>query len=337
MIVKDDIIKGKKYSSLIFVFLAVLVYIVYWSWFSLYRLYTFQAGVFDLGEVAQEFWLVYHQPFLTISTLSGFLNRDVMYIFSPLSFFNSYPLILVTQTIFLGVPAIFIYLIAINVLKNEVMAVVLSISYLMYPLLAGINWFDVHNQAFFIFFFLLAFYLFLKNRYLFSTIFFIIAGMTHYLYLILVILFALPFLIEAIFIFSKRHKINKEMMCGLVIFFLAIIILLISFYLNNTQNLSVSTVIHTGGLNLTFELRRKLLVALIAFAPLAFIPLFPNRYILLLLPFFLLVFISQNPVYFFPTITQDQYASMLVPGIFISSASLAKISSFNEIFPTSPI
>ena len=152
MIVKGAIIKGKKYSDLVFVFLAVIVYIIYWSWISIYRLYTFQAGVFDLGSIAQEFWLVYHQPFLSINTLSGFLNRDVMYIFSPLSFFNSYPLILVTQTIFLGVPAIFIYLIAINVLKNKVMAVVLSISYLMYPLLVGINWFDVHNQAFFIFF-----------------------------------------------------------------------------------------------------------------------------------------------------------------------------------------
>ena len=319
MTVRDVTTKQKKYSGLILVCLAIAIYIIYWSWISLYRLYTFQSGVFDLGVMAQEFWLVYHQPFFTINTLSGFLNKDVMYIFSPLIFFNSYPLILVTQTIFLGLPAIFVYLIAITVLKNKVIAVVLSLSYLTYPLLAGINWFDVHNQAFFIFFFLLAFYLFLKNRYLFSTIFFIIAGMTHYLYLILVILFAFPFLVEAIFMYRKRHKINKEMLWGLVIFFLAIIILFFSFYLNTIQNVSVSAVINTGGLNLTYEFRSKLLVALIAFAPLAFIPLFPNRYMLLLIPFFLLVFISQNSVYFFPTITRSQYPSLLVPGIFISS------------------
>ena len=133
MIVKDAIIRQNKFSGLAIVCLATSVYIIYWSWVSVYRLYTFQSGVFDLGLIAQEFLLVYHQPFFTISTLSGFLNRDVAYIFSPLTFFNSYQLILVTQTIFLGVPAILIYLIASTVLKNKVMAVVLSLSYLMYP------------------------------------------------------------------------------------------------------------------------------------------------------------------------------------------------------------
>lgn len=319
MIARSAIIKGKKYSGLILVCLAVVVYIIYWSLISLYRLYTFQSGVFDLGMMAQEFWLVYHQPFFTISTLSGFLNRDVMYIFSPLTFFDSYPPILITQTIFLGVPAIFIYLIANTVLKNKVTAFVLAFSYLMYPLLAGINWFDVHNQAFFIFFFLLAFYLFLKNRYFLSTTFFIISGMTHYLYLILVLLFALPFVLEAISHHIKRHSTSREILWGSIIFFLAFIILLSSFYLNTIQNVSVSAVIHTGSLSLTYELRRKFLVFLIAFAPLALIPLFPNRYMLLLIPFFLLVFLSQNYGYFFPTVTQDQYASMLDPGIYISS------------------
>lgn len=319
MTIRDAIAERRKYSSLILVCLAIAIYITYWSWISLYRLYTFQAGVFDLGSMSQEFWLVYHQPFFTINTLSGFLNRDVMYIFSPLTFFNSDQLILIIQTIFLGVPAIFVYFIATMVLNKKFTAAVLSIAYLMYPLLAGINWFDVHNQAFFIFFFLLAFCLFLKNRYLLSTIFFIVAGVSHYLYLILVILFAFPFLVEAIFTYIKRHKINEEMLWGLVIFFLASFIFFLSFYLNTIQNVFLSEVIHTGGLNLTYEMRRKLLVVLVALAPLAFIPLFPNRYLLLLVPFFLLVFISQSYGYFFPTITQDQYASMLIPGIFISS------------------
>ena len=128
MTIRDAIAERRKYSSLILVCLAIAIYITYWSWISLYRLYTFQAGVFDLGSMSQEFWLVYHQPFFTINTLSGFLNRDVMYIFSPLTFFNSDQLILIIQTIFLGVPAIFVYFIATMVLNKKFTAAVLSIA-----------------------------------------------------------------------------------------------------------------------------------------------------------------------------------------------------------------
>ena len=309
----------KNYSPFIFVCIATLVYIIYWSWISLYRLFTFQAGVYDLGISAQEFYIVYHQPFFSINTLSGILNRDVMYIFSPLFFFNTYELMLIVQTIFLSVPSILLYFISMKVTRKASISVSVSLVYLMYPLLAGVNWFDFHNQSFFIFFFILAFYLYIEEHFIYSAVFFIIAGMTHYLFMIVVCLFSLPLLLETVHAYLKGNSVEKEKRFGVVVFIISIVLLGLSFYLNSLQHVTISSVIHSTGINVFSNLSEKLIVVAIAIFPFAFLTVIPNRYSLLILPFFFLLFFSSNSIYFFPGITMDQYSSLLIPGIFIST------------------
>ena len=326
----------KEYLPFIMVCIAMLIYIIYWSWLSLYRLFTFQTGVYDLGTAAQEFYIVYHQPFFSINTLAGFLNRDIMYIFSPLTFFDYYQLILIIQTIFLSLPAILIYFISMKVLKRTYLGVAFSLVYLMYPLLAGVNWFDFHNQAFFIFFFLLAFYLFIDHHYRYAAFFFIIAGMTHYLFLLVVILFGIPFLIEAVYSYAIGKNIKKETLWGIFILIISLFLFGLSVYINDIQNITVSSVIHNTGVTVFSNLSPKFMVMLLAIVPFAFLSLIPNRYWLLVLPFILLVFFSANSIYYFPGITMDQYASLLIPGIFISTIysidSLLK--KFNKVIVT---
>jgi len=301
----------------VLIVIAVVVYILYWSYLSIYRIITFQAGVFDLGSMSQDFYLVFHgsSPY---NLLMGFLNRDIMILFSPLYFTHSLFAIVITQTIFLGATGFIIYSIAKLVLKSDALALLFGILFLFYPMMYGVNWFDVHNQAFFIFFFPLAFYLFLKERYALSAAFFLIAGMTHYLYLIFPILFSLPIIVEIIFKRDRNFFREPERLWGAIIFVGSLSLLALSYYLNSLNNLTVSTVLHSSyGPLAHFNL--KLLTFFVALAPVAFVSLYPNRYVLLLLPFFFLVFSSSTYVYLFPTLLVNQYPSMLIPGLFISA------------------
>jgi len=306
--------------------IAVAIYIIYWSYLSIYRIVTFQAGTFDLGLISQEFYLVFHS-YTPYDLLLDFLNRDTMLIFSPLYFAHSLFVIVITQTIFLGTSALIIYSIAKLVLKKNAIALLFGVLFLLYPMMYGVNWFDVHNQAFFIFFFPLAFYLFLRKRYAISTAFFLVAGMTHYLYLVFPILFSFPIIAEIILKRDRKFFRQPELLWGVIIFVLSFLLLALSFYLNNLNNLTVSANLHEsfdpfGYLNL------KLLTFFVALAPLAFISLFPNRYFLLLLPFFVLAITSSN--YLYPSLLSDQYPSMLIPGVFISAiygySGIAKIA-----------
>lgn len=294
--------------------LAILVYAIYWSELSIYRIVTFQAAVFDLGSFAQGWYLALHStPF---GIFEWFLNRDPAVIFSPLTSFHSLQLVVVLQTVFLAIPALLIYKISNTVIKSKFPSLIFSIVYLLSPLLYGIQWFDVHNQAFFVFFFLLAFYLFLRKNYILSTAIFLVAGMTHYLYLVFPILFAIP-----VFFYSLKEKgtsnfKNKETQWSLTILLLSAFFLALSYYLNKGGVASTLSIAHSQGFSASYP-RYRLMTLIIAIGPLAFLPLIPNRFSSLMVPFLVLTFIS--PAYIYPSILRNQYASMVIPGIFVSS------------------
>ncbi|MEM0133988.1 MAG: DUF2079 domain-containing protein [Thermoplasmatales archaeon] len=294
---------------------AVLLYIIYWSFITIYRIITFQAGVYDLGLMEQEFYLT-----MNSSSLQGlfiaFLNKDTSIIFAPLYYFHSLDALVIFQTIFLGTPAILIYAISIKVLKSKNYALIFSIIYLLYPLLYGVNWFDVHNMAFFIFFFLLGFYLFLIEKYKLSLLFIILSGMTHYLLLGIPILFAIPLLYECIVTRSWSKKSSKF---AIFILALSLTILIISYIINSSININVTSTVHTGNLNILAFFPDKMLTFLIAVIPVGFLALYPNRYFLLMLPFLVIMFLSTETIYFYPGLLTDQYASSLIPGVFISA------------------
>lgn len=205
--------KLKHHWHLLVLFIAILMYITYWSYITVYRIITFQAGVYDLGLMQQEFYLTLNSHSLS-GLLIAFLNKDTAILFAPIYYFHNLSAIVMLQTIFLGLPAVLIYAISLQVLKNKNQSLTFSLIYLVYPLLYGVNWFDVHNQAFLIFFFLLGFYLFIIEKYKLSILFLLLSGLTHYLLLGLPILFSLPIIYDLFF--SRNHN-KKTGMYGLVI------------------------------------------------------------------------------------------------------------------------
>ncbi|MEM0134252.1 MAG: DUF2079 domain-containing protein [Thermoplasmatales archaeon] len=314
-------------------FTFIVIYVLYWSELSFYRVITFQAAVYDLGLFAQGMYLAFHlDPY---GVFISFINRDPIVIFSPLTIFHSYELIVVLQTIFLGFPAFLIYKISRIVTKNNTVSFIFSIIYLLSPILYGVQWFDVHNQAFFIFFFLLAFYLFLRGNYLISTVLFIIAGMTHYLFLVFPILFS----ISVLSFFLKQNGFpnlrNKEAFWSFIILISSVSLLALSYHLNSGSVSSTLSVAHAQYFSLSYP-HDRLVTLFIAVAPLGFLPLIPNRFSILMLPFFVLTFLSG--LYIYPNILIYQYTSMLIPGLFISAIYSYSflISKFSPHKPSKP-
>ena len=307
------------------------MYITYWSYITVYRIITFQAGVYDLGLMQQEFYLTLNSHSLS-GLLIAFLNKDTAILFAPIYYFHNLSAIVMLQTIFLGLPAVLIYAISLQVLKNKNQSLTFSLIYLVYPLLYGVNWFDVHNQAFLIFFFLLGFYLFIIEKYKLSILFLLLSGLTHYLLLGLPILFSLPIIYDSFF--SRNHN-KKTGRYGLVILVASLILLIVTYFVNLTININISSTVHSGNIDLLAFLPSKILTLFLALVPLGFLSVYPNRYILLLLPFLSIMFISSQTIYFMPGILTDQYASTLIPGVFISAiygfSNLKKISEKKHV------
>ena len=307
------------------------MYITYWSYITVYRIITFQAGVYDLGLMQQEFYLTLNSHSLS-GLLIAFLNKDTAILFAPIYYFHNLSAIVMLQTIFLGLPAVLIYAISLQVLKNKNQSLTFSLIYLVYPLLYGVNWFDVHNQAFLIFFFLLGFYLFIIEKYKLSILFLLLSGLTHYLLLGLPILFSLPIIYDLFF--SRNHN-KKTGMYGLVILVASLILLIVTYFVNLTININISSTVHSGNIDLLAFLPSKILTLFLALVPLGFLSVYPNRYILLILPFLSIMFISSQTIYFIPGILTDQYASTLIPGVFISAiygfSNLKKISEKKHV------
>ncbi len=170
----------------------------------------------------QEFYLTINSHSL-LGLVIAFLNKDTAILFAPIYYLHSLSSIVILQTIFLGLPALLVYAISLRVLKNKNYSLTFALIYLVYPLLYGVNWFDVHNQAFLIFFFLLGFYLFMIERYKFSVLFLLLSGLTHYLLLGLPILFSIPIIYNSIISGTLNKKIGRY---GLAIFVGSLLLLM---------------------------------------------------------------------------------------------------------------
>lgn len=162
--------------SEIIVYLSVLCYALIFSYFTILKYNSFNAYAWDLGIFNQSLWSTVHGGRLFFNTVEQFINPSGVFLgihFSPIlllvlpfySLYSSPQTLLVFQSFILGLGAIPLYFLAKRVLNVRLAAVVLSLVYLLYPPLHGINWFDFHVQSFLpLFFFCTICFLTKENR-----------------------------------------------------------------------------------------------------------------------------------------------------------------------------
>lgn len=165
------------------VFLSFAVYVMIFSFFTIMKYFSFDALGTDLGIFEQAFWstLNYGLPFydtVEIGSHFGVHFDPILYLLLP--FYAIYPspfILLVMQSIFLGLGAFPMYLLARDEFKSEKVGLVFAILYLLYPSLQWINWYDFHVDCLMPVLLLTMFYLFKKEKYVYSFLFFVLALM----------------------------------------------------------------------------------------------------------------------------------------------------------------
>lgn len=274
--------------------------------------------VYDLGLFMQTNWLVLNTHWNINLLLQAVSNQGLRFVLFPLAIIGSYPLILAFQSIFLGSGSLAIFLLSKDKL-GSIPSVLLSFSYLLYFPLAGVNWFDVHFQAFFIPMFLFGVYFHTRDRYLSSAIFLFLSAIVKLPYIIYVLLFYLLGLVTYL-LRAKKGELTHRNELTLSIFMIMLLSFLLFFGVELVGSITeVTRVSLSSTPTIYYNLHNRLLTVVLIFAPFLFLPFFSKRWFLFLLPFLFILFHTDNFNYIYPLLFHLQYSSAFIPFLFLGT------------------
>lgn len=153
----------------------IFLYVVYFTYVSFAKHQNFFTGRFDLGNMDQTVWNTVNGRVFLLTNPDGTniisrlaIHADFLLILiSPLYIlWNDPKVLLLIQTIILGLGALFIYLLGLKVIGNKLVSIALSISFLLNPFLQKQNLFDFHAVSLSTTFLLAAFYFLHLKKYL---------------------------------------------------------------------------------------------------------------------------------------------------------------------------
>lgn len=289
--------------------IATILICIYWSIISLLKYFYFQATIFDLGVAMQNLWNITHIHWTFYLIIVHLTYQGIAFLLFPLQYIG-YVGLLLFQAIIISLGSITVLLIAINRGINRRDSMFISISYLLYFPLSSLTWFDFHFQSLFPTFFLLSYFLYLKQKYWLSSIFFIISGLVRFPYII----FPLCFWVIS-FVWDRKQNSSRRFPFVYIINILLLsLILIVSYIVLRSGAIEIHTTqIH----NPLYNLPIKLVTIVVIFAPVLFTALFSRKWVIFTLPFISLMFVANNPVYEFPYIFLLQYSASFIPFIFL--------------------
>lgn len=136
-------------NKILFILPVIIFFFAIFSYHTLYRHWTYNSNAFDLGIYTQVSYL-YSQGQTPNSSLKhmnilGDHFGPILFLLSPLYKLFPYPeTLLIIQALFVSVSGIFIYLIALDKLKNKLQSLLITCVYLSFSgILTAIN-FDFH-------------------------------------------------------------------------------------------------------------------------------------------------------------------------------------------------
>ena len=163
--------------DLIIVAIAIILYVAIFSLYSIYVHRSFSTSAYDLGLADQAIWLLSQgeNAWSTIKGVHRFGDHASFYdalIYAPA--YRLYPAVetlLFVQSLFLGLSALPIFLIARRQIASRFLAVVVSLSFLLHPAIQNMNKENFHSESISVFFILMTIYFLVNNRLLASYIF----------------------------------------------------------------------------------------------------------------------------------------------------------------------
>ncbi|HAW50422.1 TPA: hypothetical protein DCX16_05700 [bacterium] len=194
----------------------VLLYTVLYSYISILQYNIFITGHWDIAGFDQAIWnTIRGKPLHTTMYGHNFLGEHMsptLLVLVPFYFIWQDPrMLLILQSLFLGISAIPVYLIARDKLKNNILSLSFSIAFLSNPFLSRVNLYEFHEIALSPFFLFFTFYFLQRKTWLPYFVF---------LFLSLLVKEDISLIIIGFGIYSF-FKINKKI--GIITFVIGII------------------------------------------------------------------------------------------------------------------
>ncbi len=335
-----------KYQILLWIF--IIVYIVYFSWFTILRYQTLYASYFDLGIMHQTVYNTYMaiktgdwSRFLEMTNIYGpeqikrmAIHNDLfLALLAPLYFIYQSPAtLLVIQALVLGLGTLAVYKIAgiifkKNKYKNQ-FSLLFSLTYLLYPPLQLANIFEFHAVTLSTTFLLFMFHFWLSRRYNLSFLFFALALLTKEQVALTTSFFGIYLLF---FAEEKNKKIAYKIIFFSLIWFLVSVFLIIPYFRSGNEHFALKYFdwAKENPLFASFKVIANPKTYSYLFnllGPLGFLSLLSPIQLLIALPELAINLFSKNPnlrniIY--------HYTSVITPFVFISAIyGLKKLTNY---------
>lgn len=308
--------------SISILIIAFTVSIIYWGNIILLKYNSLHDYVFDSGVLLDTLYQIFY--FHTISTIVSYIGSSPdKIIFSPLAIFHSILLLLYIQLAAVLGSSFIVYFTLKKLTGNGFVSSVVSVIFLLYFPIDGPLFYDVHAQTFFIPFFLLGFMFQAMNRKYLSILFFLLAGMTRFPLIGIVVLYStLDFL--------RNYRLNRKYLpvdrfraranFDMLLFGLSFTILLFEYLIEHdfygVQVVS-SGYLHVQSSGILSDLSSKVLTVLFFTAPFLFLVLYVNEFSIILWGLFGFISYANYSYYYYPEIFSDQYSSIFTGVIFL--------------------
>lgn len=332
-------------------FCLFITYTIYFTITSFLRYDNFYTGRFDLGNMVQTVWntsqgriflLTNPNSTETISRLA-FHADFILVLITPFYYLWPNPkILLLLQTIIVGAGSFFIFLIAKEILKNKNLALIFSFVFLLNPSIQRANIYDFHAVTLAIFFLLGSAFFYLKKKYIYFTLFALLAALTKEEIWLITALFGI-----FIFLFHKKKLFGALVFAISVSIFIYLIWYLmpqalgsqhfaLSYYSNfgDSPTEIIRTIIFSPDkIIVTILEQSRLNYINQLFLPVGFLSFISPLFLIFATPDLLINLLSNNPnlheIYY-------QYTAPINPFIFISAimaiAFFKKYTKLRNVF-----
>jgi uncharacterized membrane protein len=150
---------------------AILAYAIYFTQLTLVRYWAFEARALDMGNFHQTIWNTWQGRPFHLTNQEGVINRLSLHVepilvpISWLYWIHSGPeTLLVLQAVVVALGALPLFVLARRQLRNEWLALLFAVAFLLHPAMQAANWLEFHAVTLAPTFLLAAFYFLLTAR-----------------------------------------------------------------------------------------------------------------------------------------------------------------------------
>jgi uncharacterized membrane protein len=244
-----------------YLIIIAIIFSILFSFYSIFKAYSLNAYGWDLGLYSQAFYSTIHGSLFYTNLLNtSYLSEHfspVLFLILPIFYiFPSTFTLLVIQDIALGLAAIPLYFISINVFKlielkynyhlahKNRIAFIFALAYLLAPLTESPVFFDFHLMAFLPLFYFISFYFFIRRKNLYNFIFLGLIAALHSNFVFIVAAIVIMELFVSRYLFIWNIKAEKKYL-RFMVFAISLLIIYYIFadimkgYISGTYNINI--------------------------------------------------------------------------------------------------